>query len=629
MKSKYLYLLLALPLLLTGCKNEDDLSEYERTESRFVEELGCQVGLQQMWRTSVEVQLHVTTDDLVKLWLVSSQQNATLYDYKEIASSGIVKMTAPQGFANTMYLSYSYKNKIKTKTIVLTGKPIEVVNVAVSKENDEYFPWAGLGNGAKDRPFSLCGSSRLGNAQYHQFSTSELFSFYGMMSIITHPNVDTSSLGINYNYELSSNGPFWVTWAAGYGTFQTSHILGYYYHSPGTYEDIQYVDIAETHKWDYIDGLCKVQYQIDVNDNVDGMDFRPGVWYDANFDAADAFHSIRSGNMDRIGDSAFCIVNVFNRYGEHLSAVRGISFLVDVPEGMHIGFYLRSDEEPYPSQWQRLNSKGVRPYTSSPAFFKGTCFSASDLNVDGIRRSSIWADDSVIWMGMEDYVIKGDNDCNDVVFCVSADLKIHNPDIIVPDLVVTGDYSSTLPWSLAFEDVYRNSDFDFNDVVVKLTPKYDEEKCCVTLMAAGSDNLMYLVYDGPEGLVNFGEVHSLLGSASNLRPINTTQSQISNPFVELDCVPWPKSYTMEKDAERFHILIKRGTCADCTDTLALPSTPGLLPKAALIAGEWKWPLEGVSIIEAYPSFRNWAADPTRTSFWNWHRSPAANTFVSY
>lgn len=631
MKQNCLYIVILLSLFLAGCSREDEMNEYQRTESKFVEELGCQIGLQQMWRTSVKIQINVTTDTLVQFWLVSSQQNATLYDYKEISSSGVVTMTAPQGIVNTIYLSYSYKNRIKTKTINLTGKPIEVVNISTIAKNSfpEYSFLNFAGIKSKDRPFSLCGPSRMGNAQYFQLSTDELFSFFGMMSITTHPNVDTSAMGINYNYELSSNGPFWLTWTSGYGTFQTSHILGYYYHSPGTYEDITYVDISETHKWDYIDGLCKVQYQIDISDNVNGFRFVPGKWYDANFDASDSYNSVRSGNMDRIGDSAFCIVSVFHRYGEHISAIRGISFLVDVPAGKHIGFYLRSDEEPYPSQWQRLKSKGVRPSTTSAAFFRGTCFSASDLNVDGERRSSIWEDDSVIWMGMEDYVVGGDNDCNDVVFCVAADVKVYNPEIIIPDLVVTGDYSSTLPWTLAFEDVYRGADFDFNDVVVKLSPKYDEEKCCVSLMAAGSDNQMFLCYDGPEGIVNFGEVHTLLGDNRSTNPINTTQSQISTPFVELDCVPWPKNYTMEQDAGRFYILVKRGTCSDCTDTLSLATTPGQLPKAALIAGEWKWPMEGTSIITAYPSFRNWAADPTRITYWNWHRNPAANTFVSY
>jgi hypothetical protein len=212
---------------------------------------------------------------------------------------------------------------------------------------------------------------------------------------------------------------------------------------------------------------------------------------------------------------------------------------------------------------------------------------------------------------------------------VAADVKIHNPDIIIPDLIVTDSYNSTLPWTLAFEDVYRDADFDFNDVVVKLTPNYEEEKCCVTLEAAGSTEQMYLCYNGPEGVINFGEVHDLFNLSNTRSLVNTTQSQISVPFVELDCVPWLKDYTMERDASRFYILVKRGTCADCTDTLVLNSDPGLLPKAMLVADEWKWPMEGVSVISAYPSFRNWAGDQTRTSFWNWHKNATPERYVSY
>lgn len=67
------------------------------------------------------------------------------------------------------------------------------------------------------------------------------------------------------NYELETNGPFYITWVTGHDADQHSHILGYYYHSSNTYDDIKYVDLSETNKWDYIDGLAKVQYQLDID----------------------------------------------------------------------------------------------------------------------------------------------------------------------------------------------------------------------------------------------------------------------------------------------------------------------------------------------------------------------------
>ena len=261
----------------------------------------------------------------------------------------------------------------------------------------------------------------------------------------------------------------------------------------------------------------------------------------------------------------------------------------------------------------------------------GTCFSAEFMNISGngkgLHRSFVKDYDNVIWMGMEDVVNGGDHDCNDVIFGVVADLEIYMPEIVDPELVPSGDGADPFTWTLAFEDVNRNPDFDFNDAVIKLVPDYENEQCCVSIMAAGSTSRMYLHYDGPDGDVNFGEIHELMDS--KLDCVNTKSSMVETPFTELDCVPWPKGYTMDKDAKRFYIEIQRGTCSDCTDVISLPNDPGLRPEAILVAGEWQWPMEGVHIVSSYPDFPKWAKDGTKTNYWEWYQSPKEDTFVSY
>jgi hypothetical protein len=333
--------------------------------------------------------------------------------------------------------------------------------------------------------------------------------------------------------------------------------------------------------------------------------------------------------MDRIGDNAYNMQAVFNRYPNDISALRGISFDVDVPIGMHIGFYLRSDERPFPDQWQRLQQMGVKPYTKYAYNFMGTCFSAEALNTDGLHRSFVMDEGEVIWMGMEDIVEGGDYDCNDVIFGVVTKVDInYMPDITTPNFFSTTLYEP-FPWTLAFEDVYRGSDFDFNDAVIKLQPDFENELCCVTVEAAGSTSRMFLHYNGPDGDQNLGEIHELLGQKDKLDLINTTSSMTSTPFVQVDCVPWPRGYTMNNDAKRFYIEVQRGTCTDCTDIISLPTEPGGMPEALLVAGEWKWPQEGVHILTAYPDFNKWAKDVTRTRFWEWYKSPVADSYVSY
>ena len=484
-------------------------------------------------------------------------------------------------------------------------------------------------------PSSLCGNSKDGDAKYYQFTTPQLGDFFAWMST-NQEKVNAKDVeGQICNYELESNGPFYITWVTGNEAEQRSHILGYYYHSPTTYNDMVYVDLSETHKWDYIDGLAKVQYQIRKDERVGGQNFFANTWYDANFDMSDIYGATKCYNMDRVGDDAINMHTVYNHFTTDISALRGISFKINVPEGMRVGFYLRSDEEPLPEQWTILNSQGVPPYVADQNEFMGTCFCAEFMNIEGNgkgkHRSFIKDYEDVYWMGMEDILNGGDHDCNDVIFGVVSDLKITMPTIVDPELLKpeepVEDYDF-FPWTIAYEDVSRHPDFDFNDAVIKLEPDYENELCCVTVEAAGSDARMYLHYDGPDGDVNMGEIHELLNSKKGVR-VNTERALAGTPFVQIDCVPWPKDYTMAEDAKRFYIEIQRGTCNDCSDVITLAYEPGQMPEAVLIAGEWQWPMEGIHISTAYPNFPKWAQDETRTRFWEWYKTPEVNTYVSY
>jgi len=622
---KYLPLSLVIGIILLCSCSTEETSEQKRTYAEFLDSLGSEVSPLQWWRTAVSLKISVKTDEPVQIRLLSLQTDYwMLYDSKEVSATGTVTMTVPQGQGDKFYLNCILKNRLESHLITLSGK---------SEENID-LDFTGRHNRSRTRnapPSSLCGSSINGDAKYYQFNDNQLADFYAMMDLSVN-NVDAKNrLGLNCNYELESNGPFYITWVNGYEAEQRSRILGYYYHSPTTYDDIIYVDLSETHKWDYIDNLAKVQYQISKEDVIDGHTFLSNTWYDANFDMYDTYGSTKASNMDRVGDNAYNSQTVYMRYEGFISALRGISFKIDVPEGKRIGFYLRSDEEPCKEQWELLQSQDIRPYVPNKEDFKGTCFSAEFMNIvgngKGQHRSFVKEYDEVIWMGMEDLIEGGDHDCNDVIFGVVADVKIYMPTIVDPTLLPSGKDANLFPWTLAFEDVYRNPDFDFNDAVIKLLPDYENEQCCVTVMAAGSTSRMYLHFDGPDGDVNYGEIHELMGR--KLDCVNTKSSLVTTPFVEIDCVPWPKGYTMAKDAKRFYIEIQRGTCADCTDVITLPDAPGLMPEALLVAGEWQWPIEGMHIFSSYSEFPHWAKDVTKTRFWEWYKSPNDDTSVSY
>ncbi|MBO4264021.1 MAG: LruC domain-containing protein [Bacteroidales bacterium] len=620
-------------LLLAACTPEDAWTEMERTEKHFTDSLGSPVGALQWWRTAVRIHVDVTTDAPVRLWLLSDEEGTLVYDYKELETSGRATMTAPQGYGTQLYLSIFNGAELSTEAISLSGKPEETLSVTLRNGNRHAAASpagtrkpAGMKSSgiqtAGTPPPSLCGNSISGNPRYYEFNNEEMADYHAIMDI-SRSNTDAKQQGLDCDYEIYSNGPFYITWVDGYESSQMSRILGYYYHSPDTYQDIVYVDVCETHKWDYIDGLAKVQYQLDTDMTIDGHLFRANEWYDANFDLNDAYGSTYSANMDRIGDNAYNTQVVYNHYSSHISALQGISFEVNVPKGKQIGFYLRSDEESCPEQWSRLKAQGIRPYTDRVGNFKGTCFSVEAWNTDGTHRSFIHRSGHITWIGMEDNLHGGDHDCNDVVFGLVGDLTIAKPG--VPPAM-----ENILPWTLAFENPYRGADFDFNDAVVRLEPDYVEETCRVTILAAGNPERMFLHYDGPDGDYNLGELHQLLTGNMNPQCINTQEAIAAVPFAQAPTVPWPREYTMANDAQRFYIEVKHGTCADCADIVSLPDTPGkTLPGAILVAGDWLWPKEKVPIFEAYEAFSDWAKDATRTRFWDWYKSPVPGFHVSY
>lgn len=622
---KYAALAVAALSGLASCST-DALSELERTEAAFTDQIGGEISPLQWWRTAVKINVTVNTDSPARLWLMQDNDRGMLYDYKEVDASGQLTMIAPQGQGNTVYLVSVCDRQKSVQAIKLTGRQEE--SVTIDLRASAVKTTESISRPPLTVDGSLYGSSIAGNAQYYEFTDDQRTEALDLLKRAYKEKVAAKTLGANCDYELKSNGDFRVTWFAGGCMSSTPHVLGYYYHTPGTYSDIKYVDLAESEIYDYIDGLAKVQYKVN-----DAAASQWGVtadhWYDANFDMGDTFENPHPSLPARLGDDAYNSFDVYARYDSNITAIRGISFDIKVPEGMYVGFYLKSTNNPMPEQYDRFARIGITPYTTRDKFttMNFSC-EAMNMNINGPYRSCVYKTDHALWMGMENDDTGGDLDCNDVMFEISADLEIHQPSVVEPDLEPFGDYTSIMPWTLAFEDAAREADFDFNDAVIKIVPDKEHEKCDVTVMAAGTTARMYLHYDGPDGDVNLGEIHELLGRPADTK-INTNATVPQVPFKTIGSVKWLKSYSVEEDAGRFYVEVRRGTCADCSDVISLADQPGRMPEALLVAGEWKWPKEGVSILNAYPSFGDWCKDVTKLAYWNWYSYPKANTCVNF
>ena len=149
----------------------------------------------------------------------------------------------------------------------------------------------------------------------------------------------------------------------------------------------------------------------------------------------------------------------------------------------------------------------------------------------------------------------------------------------------------------------------------------------MVLCAAGSPYKMNLHYNGPEGDVDLGEVHQLFGEKAE-RCINTLSSRTEIDEITVAHVPWPHSYTMQQDADRFYLTVQRGNCTECDEMITLNSQPGLMPQAILVAGTWCWPKEQIPIFTTYSEFASWGKDYCKTAYWSWYSYPKSNTFVT-
>lgn len=601
---------MGLALLFAGafaCDDEEYQTEYTRTKAAFLEAIDGKISALQWWRTVVTLHVNVKTTNSTTIsafWI--GTEGITLCDQRKTNGSEVVSLMVPQGIGNQVLIQANDGRRMISQYYPLTGALTQEITLDMGQGHVEQ--QTELKAGA-----SLYGTDIQPNVGYTNVDR------LGIETVMayTQEGMDPTEKGLNVNYELISNGPFYITMYYGYTGAYSPRVLGYYRHSEGTYKDLELVDLVDTHLYDYIDGQAKLQYQLDGKEK----------WYDANFDYRDGFEPPYTSVLARLNDDAYNIDHVIRRYGDRVSLARGLTYKIDVEPGERVGFYLRMTAKENAAQREAIVNMGI-PSSVLPAAFCETNWSAKALNVEGKHRSVLIQDHGYTIMGMEDWGTTGDFDCNDVLFGLYADIESEMPTIITPEIDDVTSNSEKLVWTVAYEDVYREADYDFNDAVIQLIPDYEKEECSVKIMAAGSTARMYLHYNGPDGDQNLGEIHELLGEQT-LKKINTESTLPLTPFVPLESVKWLKDYTLAEDARRFYIEVKRGDCEDCSDLITLPYEPGEVPQALLVAGEWKWPKELMPIYSAYTDFPEWAKDVTDITYWDWYLNAEKGMTVVY
>ena len=221
----------------------------------------------------------------------------------------------------------------------------------------------------------------------------------------------------------------------------------------------------------------------------------------------------------------------------------------------------------------------------------------------------------VNYVGMEDGT---DMDYNDIVFMVRGDLEdFPNTDIIMP--------TKNQVYTYAFEDT-KMGDYDMNDVVIRVWRDLNKKtELTVQLVATGAFDNLKVYYDdhgvkytAPVALFGGKEVHEALGIKA--ASFGNTQTQNVSTYPTTNVAYDYKTFRYYK--ADFYI-VDETTGVE----IHLPAAQGITgsaPYAVCIPSAWQWPLERISIKDAYKEFTGYAANPDVNK--GWYAGEKGNVF---
>ena len=593
----------------------------------------------QTWMTSETVQLDISIDDEADITAQTiMNEKVTVLGQTHLKGSGVMFLDIPQGIGSSFGLVYDDGvNAKQYRQINLVGNNAKVVDVNFQSASNtkSVAPAAQRFSTRAATASSLYGSSYIEDCGYLNFGP---WGWGDVKKALVESQNSKNNMSTLIDYELMEGGELLanddilLSFLYGHTGQTAARTLGYYYHSVGSYSDIVFKDIAEVLKLDYYNGKAKVQYQVDD---------KP-TWYDANFDYRDdpANPSQTPANSVRKGDDAWNTLNVHNYYGDRLTAIRGLTFKLSIPKGKEYGFYLRTEEKLSTDQKTKLTNLGVTD-SNLPEYSANYSCAAMNTKTNNFR-SAIAIYDNFTFMGMDDNLNGGDLDCNDVTFALSntkgekyipvftegtknsnwnKDVIEKHPEYINPPSLEETNLQS---WTLAFENAGLDNDYDFNDVVLKVTPNTTTHQAEVKLLATGAQRKTEVYFNR----TLLGEVHELFGVSTDTF-VNTTSNTATTKAVTLPSINWPQNTTMEAQRMNFSLKVYNddGT-VDREFSMKDLLNDKKSPQALCVAGNWKWPKERINVYVAYPLIGKWGVNFNKQEYYNWYSQPKADAVVT-
>ena len=190
-----------------------------------------------------------------------------------------------------------------------------------------------------------------------------------------------------------------------------------------------------------------------------------------------------------------------------------------------------------------------------------------------------------------------DRDFNDVVFEISGGVESFNDKF---DAACNG-------YTFCYEDT-RKGDYDLNDVVIR-AKRISATQIEYAVMACGASDELYIYNVEGKTINKKTEVHELFG-VYDRSFINTQRNRKKFDYV-LDTIDVPWNYSILKNPPAVYNKTK--------NILISLSLEGQDPHGVLIPIEFEWPLERVSVKDAYAKFVEWAREISL--YENWYVDP--------
>ena len=182
----------------------------------------------------------------------------------------------------------------------------------------------------------------------------------------------------------------------------------------------------------------------------------------------------------------------------------------------------------------------------------------------------------------------------------------------------------------AFEvaDNYNVRDFDYNDLVLRISTPYDNGDgtytISVNVIAVGSDQEINVIYNGED----FGnEVHEVMGIATSgtINNNSVTRSPevlgkitIDNPNIAIDKL----AFSLRKTN-------KAGTSTTLRQSTNSDDAPLYLAVNGNAQGKWLWPKESSNIGLAYKEFSTWANNAQSALDWYDSKNASSSRIISW